>query len=227
MAENADPDAVVAVLTGDLVGSTRIERARVERTMELLGDENRRSGAPWHWPIQDTRFTRFRGDGWQMLLTSPHLALRHALFLIAYLRAHKDALPTRIAIGIGRIESAGSDGLGDATGAAFVASGRGLDSMLAHEKLALTPSPTDPPAVTSAEQAAVALLDERLSRWTPEQAEATALYLNPREPALKYLAARLGITPQAAGYRVRGAGAPAIRKALSHLEPEWAQRWRS
>lgn len=226
MAANAAPDAVVAVLTGDLVGSTRIERARVERTMELLGDERRRSGTPWHWPIEGTRFTRFRGDGWQMLLDRPQLALRHALYLIAYLRAHKDALPTRIAIGIGRIESAGSNGLSDATGAAFVASGRGLDAMLAHETLALTAPAAEPPAVTAAEQAAVALLDERLSRWTPEQAEATALYLNPDEPTQKKLAIRLGITPQAAGYRIRGAGAPAIRKALTLLEPEWTRRWR-
>ncbi len=225
MARHPAPDAIVAVLTGDLIGSTRIERARVEQTMDLLGDESRRAGQPWLWPIWGARFTRFRGDGWQMLLARPHLALRHALFLMACLRARKDALPTRIAIGIGRIESAGSDELNDAAGAAFVASGRGLDLMRTQERLALTGAPADPPLVTAAEQAAVALLDERLSRWTPEQAEAAALHLHPGEPILKDLATRLGITPQAVGYRVRGAGAPAIRKALSLLEPEWARRW--
>jgi hypothetical protein len=222
----------VAVLTGDLIGSTKIDRTHVERTMDLLGDEVRRMDAPWYWPIAGNRFTRFRGDGWQMVLHTPHLALRHALFLMAYLRSHKNAVPTRIAIGIGEIESEGTDDLSDAAGEAFVTSGRCLDLMSAHETLFLMGQENAKgdgiatgPVVTNAEKAAVVMLEERLSRWTPEQAEAAALYLHPGQPTLKDLATILDITPQAVGYRVRGAGAPAIRETLKLLEPAWERRW--
>ncbi len=221
---------LVAVLTGDLVGSTKLGRAQVDATMDLLADEAQRQDAPWHWPIVGTRFTRFRGDGWQMLVRQPHLALRHALFLMACIRARPGTIPTRIAIGIGRISYEGTDSLSDAAGDAFVTSGRCLDSMGADERLRMlgADSGDDDAATASvapAEKAAIVLLNERISRWTPEQAEAAALYLHPDDPTLKDLAHALGITPQAVGYRVRGAGAPAIREALKCLEPGWQRRW--
>lgn len=232
MLQHVPPAATVAVLTGDLIGSTKFDRARIDLTMELLGDDLRRTGAPWHWPVGGTRFTRFRGDGWQMLLRRPHLALRHALFLMAYVRAHPDTVPTRIAIGIGAVTHEGTDDLSDAAGDVFVTSGRCLDNMGSDERLsmlggetAVGAEPTDAASVSRAEKAAVILLNERIARWTPEQAEASALYLHPDEPTLKDLATALGITPQAVGYRVRGAGAPTIREALRCLEPEWEQRW--
>ncbi len=62
------------------------------------------------------------------------------------------------------------------------------------------------------------LIDERISRWTPEQAEAVAHFLHPDAPPATEIAERLGITPQAVSYRLRGAGAKTLRKVLETLE---------
>jgi hypothetical protein len=68
----------------------------------------------------------------------------------------------------------------------------------------------------------VDLLDERSTRWTRPQAEATALYLHPDDPTLTDIAPLLGISAQAVNYRLAGAGAPAIRRALQAWEQSFA-----
>ena len=117
-----------AVLTGDLIGSTKVEPAALERAIDLLA-ETARELTGWAPPSPDPRFTRYRGDGWQMVVAEPGLALRAVLMLSASLRAADLGLATRAAIGIGAVESLGTASLADARGVAFEASGRGLDHM--------------------------------------------------------------------------------------------------
>ena len=50
---------------------------------------------------------------------------------------------------------------------------------------------------------------------------AAALYLGPDNPTLADIAPRLGISAQAVNYRLAGAGAPAIRRALAQWEESW------
>jgi hypothetical protein len=191
-----------AVLTGDLVGSTRFAPEAIERAMAVLS-----SAAP------EGHFTRYRGDGWQAVVAPPARALRAALGLIARLAA-EDGLPaTRIAIGLGPVESLGTADLSDARGAAFETSGRALDGIGRAARLAI-----DGTAITPLHRAIVALLDERSTRWTPEQARAIALALAPAEPTQAEIAATLGISAQAVNYRLAGAGWNALRQAVSAWE---------
>lgn len=212
-----------AVLTGDLVGSTRADPARVAHTMAILSGDMP-EGIRWNWTGQDLRFTRFRGDGWQMLVP-PMWALRWSVVLLAMLRADRRALGSRIAIGIGPVVSTGSRDLSDASGPAFEISGRCLDAMHRDERLFLMGSDDSAAEIGPAEQAAVVLIDERIGRWTPEQAEAAAHFLHPARPQAKEIAARLAISAQAVGYRLKGAGAKPLRDALETLESGWAARW--
>ncbi|GAB4382658.1 hypothetical protein [Albidovulum sp.] len=209
-----------AVLTGDLVGSTSAGRARVDAAMAEV-EAAARTAATWCGDA--ARFTRFRGDGWQFLLADPTLALWAAVQVLARLAARPEAVATRIGIGIGAIDSAGSADLRDAAGSAFVHSGRALDGMSRRERLRIA---GDAGAVTGADRAICLLLDERLQRWSRQQAEAAALYLRPDPPAGSAparpdpprqagIAGALGITPQAANQRLHGAGAVAIREALA------------
>ncbi|SPH17425.1 hypothetical protein DEA8626_00943 [Defluviimonas aquaemixtae] len=201
----------IAALTGDLVGSTSSGADAVERAMEILDATAEEIG---RWPRgTGAKFTRYRGDGWQVIVAPPDRALRAALLLSARLRAASDVPPTRIAIGLGAAESLGSDDLSDAHGTAFESSGRALEQMRRDTRLAI--GGTD---VTPLHRAIVDLLDERMSRWTPEQAEATALALDPAEPTQADMAARLGISSQAMSYRLSGAGTAAIRRALHGWE---------
>lgn len=221
---------IQAVLTGDLIGSSQASADRIAHTMTLLSG-NLPDGIRWKWTSDDLRFTRFRGDGWQTLVPAPY-ALRWAVTLLASLRADPLAIGSRIAIGIGPITSVGTDNLSDGSGPAFEASGRGLDAMSRDERLFLMGSETAPeaappgqPQILDAEKAVATLIDERISLWTPEQAEATAHFLNPDAPPAAQIAQRLGITPQAVSYRLRGAGAKALRAALETLEARWTVDW--
>jgi hypothetical protein len=218
---------IQAILTGDLVGSSRAKADRIAHTMSLLSG-NLPAGIGWSWTASDLRFTRFRGDGWQMRVPAPD-ALRWAVTLLASLRADPLALRSRISIGVGAVASLGTENLSDGSGPAFEASGRGLDAMDRDERLFLMGGETaadDPrPHVLDAEKAVAMLMDERISRWTPQQAEATAHFLHPDAPTATQIAQQLGITPQAVSYRLRGAGAKTLRSALETLEARWAMEW--
>jgi hypothetical protein len=208
-----------AILTGDLIGSTRAAPADLEAAIDLLAataDEI----AAWMPEAPGPRFTRYRGDGWQLHVAVPALALRALLFLIARLRAADIGLGTRAAIGIGEVASLGTESLADARGPAFEASGRALDAIGRTRRLAI-----EGEGVTPWQQIIVDLLDERSARWTRPQAEAMHLALALRapeqrsdEPTLAEMAATLDISAQAVNYRLTGAGAPAIRRSLRSWE---------
>ena len=200
-----------AVLTGDFVDSSKVAPQALETGMRLVAEVAAALGGP------AARFTRFRGDGWQFHLAAPGLALRAALLATARLRAVEAGLATRAAIGIGGIGSLGGADLADAGGPAFEASGRALDAIPRGRRLALAGD-----GATPARRIVVDLLDERAGRWTAPQAEALALHLDTAAPTLAAIAERLGITPQAVGYRLAGAGGPTLRRCLRLWEADWA-----
>lgn len=171
------------------------------------------------WPgADDPRFTRSRGDGWQMALRQASLGLRAAFLIQARLRARPAGLTTRLSLAVGRVESLGSADLGDAAGPAFTASGRGLDHMAPRLRLSLSLGPATPFA-----GALASLAEALIQRWTREQAEALALALPPQKPTLAQIASRLSISKQAVNYRLAGAEWPAIRLALADWEDSFAR----
>ena len=183
--------------------------------MDVLADAAREISG-WT-PGADTRFTRYRGDGWQMHLAEPGLALRAALVLAARLRAADTGLATRAAIGIGRIEDLGTASLADARGPAFEASGHALDRMRYGRRLAI-----DGEGVTHACTG---------SSWSsstngpstgppnrPKRRRSTCIRTTRRSPTSPRGSRS---RPQAVNYRLSRAGAPAIRRALRAWEDDW------
>lgn len=164
------------------------------------------------WTGQSTRFTRFRGDGWQMLLVHPALALRAALLIAARLRMADTGLATRLAIGLGQVDSLGRADLSDASGTALTLSGRALDHMPRSQRWVMA---GDLPAW---QPALLTLAEWHASRWSREQAEAVAALLPPDTPTQATVAAALGITRQALQARLSGAGLAAWRPALAAYE---------
>ncbi|MCR8723883.1 hypothetical protein [Frigidibacter sp. ROC022] len=210
----------VAVLTGDLIDSSRAAPAEVDAAMTCLGAAAREIAARAR---TDARFSRFRGDGWQMVLENPSDSLRATLLLTARLRAADLDLATRIAIGIGAVDSLGTRNLGDATGPAFVTSGHLLDGLPHDRRLAIAgPKDPDQPAfrqlVTPLHEAILALVEQQSQRWTAAQAEAVALSLIHPGRTHAQLAAQLGVTRQAVQSRLASAGAAALEPALRAFE---------
>lgn len=221
-----------AVLTGDLIGSSRASPLRLEATManikatahfltQFTGEETR-------FTPFDAKFTRYRGDGWQIVVP-PHSYLRAVALILARLKADDQALPTRIAIGIGPVNSLGGTDLRDASGLAFEYSGRALDALTRDRDIAVRRGPEDPIAYLGRDQdrprmngsiawsdaAILALFGFIAGRWTRLQAEAVALALENGTDKQRSIAEKLGISRQALNLRLTGAGYGPILTAIN------------
>lgn len=202
-----------AVLTGDIVGSTKAGPEATGDAIERLARTTSMTIAHWPGMTQPLRFDQYRGDGWQVLLTNPAQALRATLVLVASVRSAPDALQTRICIGIGPVDPPVSPGSPPANGEAFVTSGRALESLPRSRLFAI-----DGDGVTDLHRAVIVLAEHLTNGWTREQAEAAFWYLRPSDPPLAEIARILGISTQAVSYRVRGAGARNLRDAVNWWE---------
>jgi hypothetical protein len=199
----------LAVFTGDLIGSSDASPDRVDGTMATL-DQTARDLAPL-LGVESLHFTRFRGDGWQVLVGEPKNLYFAATLFLAQLRASSFGIETRIGIGVAPINSRGTRDLSDARGEAFVMSGHALDEMDTRDTVSLQTCDFD------SEHWQVALLDTLAflsGRWSEEQAVAIAMKLENLGEPLIALAQQIGITRQAFSDRLSGAGWRPIQSAL-------------
>ena len=202
----------VAVLTGDLVRSTDLKQKDMNRVMSVLSDF---AADNEYWLGQN--FTRQSGDGWQMLVPYPEHALRSALAIRARLRSEGKAFETYISIATGNVEEEPPGNLNLTNQAVFVRSGRELQILkersiddgirIAHWDMSFA--------------ASTGYLADHISRaWTPPQAQAMLLYLNPHAADMTYTEAaeELGKSRQAVTKSLDAAGKDAVLKALYTLE---------
>lgn len=208
--------AIGAVLTGDLVASRAAGAEAVAQSMAHLAQAaDALSARLGH----DLHFTRFRGDGWQLLVRDPAQALGATVWLLTCLRRDAAPVPTRIAVGIGTYEGDPAQDLGLASGTAFVAAGRALDAMSKLRRIVIAGD-----GVTPLHDAVFALAEHQIMGWTQPQAEAVALMLDGSVATQAAAAARLGITRQAVQIRLAGAGYNAIADAIAGFTADIAAR---
>lgn len=198
-----------AVLTGDLIRSTTLPPQQADAAMSALAQ------AAQDW-VGNLHFTRFRGDGWQILLDQPHSALRIALYMTAALAAADTGLTTRIAIGFGSVLRLRPGDLSDALGTAFTRSGRALDHMPKNTRFAVAGGPT----LSAWIPATLALAEWHSARWTPGQAAVVADWLAPVDRTQEERASRMGLSRQAWKARFDGSGIAAWTAALN-LWDDW------
>ncbi|MCZ8088548.1 MAG: hypothetical protein O9247_00440 [Rhodobacteraceae bacterium] len=196
-------DHIHAVLTGDLIRSTRLPPQQADAAISALEHAARR----WQGNLH---FTRFRGDGWQILLEQPQSALRIALYMTAALAAADTGLTTRLAIGFGTVARLREGDLSGATGTAFTRSGRALDHMPRNTRWAVAGGPTLPAWIP----ATLALAEWQSARWTAGQAAVVAEWLDPVDRTQEEWASRMGLTRQAWKARFDGSGIAAWTAAL-------------
>ncbi|MEM9971772.1 MAG: MarR family transcriptional regulator [Pseudomonadota bacterium] len=192
------PEDQIAVLTGDIIGSTSLARDDLRRVTNVLQN------------TADNPVTWSRGDTWQIALRHPAQALRTALVITAALTAEKFA--TRISIATGSAPAFLPEDLNRATGDVFTRSGRALDDM-----------PTDRRLVHAdggALDAVARLADAIAQGWTPTQAIAAQRLLHTEQPTRTAVAKGLGISRQAVDKSAHGADVPALLYALGAIEAE-------
>ena len=206
-----------AVLTGDIIKSGRLSRAKLESVRSSLL-KNAGAVRGWKRGAVKGRPEFFRGDAWQMLLTDPGMALRCAVFLRACFLSEGVA-DSRVAIGIGTAEKISTSRVSLSTGDAFVRSGHALDAMTGYYSLEIAvPKSVGP----MAEWLAVAghLCDSLIRQWTERQAEIVRIAVHPDNPTHEQIARKVRpvVTKQAVSKALRGANWHALREAVRRFE---------
>jgi len=180
---------IKAVITGDIVKSSRIQDADIAPVLNSLKETFKEIN------IQllngEGSFEIFRGDSFQGLIPKPELALLVSFIIRARLRSYAPSrsitdkliikkpilnayTDARIAIGIGGV-SYQNDPIQESHGEAFEKSGRALDALKPdNERIAIVTPWND---INSELTVECKLVDAIISRWTSSTAEAMYYYL--------------------------------------------------
>lgn len=201
----------IAVLTGDIVGSTALGPEKLERAFDALKDCAEMQA---EWMGESLHFTRHRGDGWQVALAEPKYALRSALAFRAALLSLSTEFDSYIGIETGLRPPQLTKDLNQQLSKVFVNSGRTLERLKAQENLDLR--------IAYPACAAVSILvDHIASSWTAIQARA-ALEMIPPNSNLTYteVAKRLDKSRQSVTKTLDASAILKIDLALSHIESD-------
>ncbi len=221
-----------AVLTGDLVSSSRLTSNQSQQAMELL----RTSATLFERCFPGTvvgHMDTFRHDSWQLLLNKPEQAFRVALFLRSTLKMESDALTkfdTRISIGIGTVEYIATERISDSRGSAFTISGRGVDSMKG-SSLAFSIDTEEAEPWRDMIRAVIPLLDCIATDWTPTESRAVnaALMGRTQEESARHWASKKRSSPtrQAVGDSLIRAHWNTVHSVLLQAEQKVLNKYNS
>ncbi|WP_321473101.1 hypothetical protein [uncultured Paludibaculum sp.] len=206
-----------AVLTGDIIRSSRLSPAQLASVRSSLTAAVA-AVKRWKRGLVSGKLEFYRGDGWQLLLTDPALAMRAAVFLRASLLAQGLA-DTRVSIGVGEVRNTRSRRTSLSTGQAFVLSGHGLDEMAQHSRMTFE-IPESAGPLSAWPRVVSHLCDALMGRWTRRQAELICAAVVPEEPGAETVAQSLHppISKQAVAKALKSANWYVLREAIHHFE---------
>lgn len=207
--------AKYAVLTGDIVASSKLSPARLKEVMQRLRDGADRFVKKFPGSVYG-KLDVYSGDGWQLLMSEHGQSIRAAIFLRAIVKSYGHAkVDTRIAVAWGSVNetSLNPNRISESTGDAFTNSGRALESMKENRRLIWEPVHADGNAGFL--KSAVRLLDELAARWTPRQAEIISWAL--LGLSQEQIGGKVRISQPTVHQALRGAGWSAIEGFLNEL----------
>jgi hypothetical protein len=202
---------MVAILTGDIVSSRRMpdKRKWLKRLKEIIERKSGLAKAP-KWDV-------FRGDGFQVELSSPADALRIAFLIRCGLKSipelFSQGIDARIGIGIGEKEYSGKS-ISDSDGQAYQWSGGVLDSLKGEQKSLQMKSPW--PEVDQPMNIALQLAGVIIDEWTNPEAEIAWLWLTENKTQVE-MARKLKITQPAVHKRMAGAHLRELSNLLAYF----------
>ncbi len=159
-----------AVLTGDIVGSSKMSDELREQTFSRIRQQLEfiQQGKT-AFPL-----SIYRGDSWQILLDDPKDALRLTLLIrTALLMGNydgKDRADTRVSIGIGSVDKIDPEDISLSYGEAFTLSGHGLEALKKKQRMAFAAPSLDQGDCIAG--AVIPLLDALIDKITAKQARA-------------------------------------------------------
>ncbi len=163
---NQSYDKIYAVLTGDIVGSSKLERQDREKLLGVMHKASQEIRAFWSDAVP-MDIDIFRGDSWQMLIEKPEHALEIAVYFRAYLKStmQNRKLDSRIVIATGTVDFIGNR-VSESDGQAFRDSGKALEKMPRAVYFRYISDQNQ----ASLMDAAFRLLDAIIKGWTAKQA---------------------------------------------------------
>jgi len=212
-----EAERLYAVLTGDVIGSSRLgeaPRRNLHEALQFAGRDLRR------WFGDDVPFPPaiFRGDSWQLVVAKPARSLRVGLYFLVWLRARMQArdIDTRFAIGIGTLDFIPGEDLSGGDGEAFRRSGQALERLPRGSRMGLA---LHPDIDVLDLRVILDLVDIQARRWSDRQARAIAgalLGWTQAQTARELFAPP--ISQQAIAQHLSRAGWRAISQAMTYFE---------
>ncbi len=197
----ASKKKLYSVLSGDLVGSSKLETGERKEILSVLKNSFNQVKSIYPKAVR-SEFDIYRGDSFQGILSAPSVSLGSAIIIRAYLRSkigHK--ADARIAIGIGKIDYLPKH-ITEGYGEAFVISGKLLDKMKKSRFNFQIETPSE--EINRELRIEFILLDFLISKWSPEQSEAIIKHL--KGLTQEEIAKKLGISQPAVHKRLDNAG---------------------
>jgi hypothetical protein len=219
--------SLYAVLTGDLVRSSALDKKQLDAARRVLfAAAEALNSADWtSGKLLRGEPEFFRGDAWQLLLSEPRWALRTAIYLRAVFLA-QGRVDTRVAIGIGPVDSISRTRVSLSRGRAFTLSGHALDHMSPRFRMAVSVSESLEPLISWL-PVMVGLCDSLIGRWQMRQARIASLMLLHKAASRADVARMIKprrISQQAVSKSLTGAGWYGLEQALDHYEAlAWPQ----
>jgi hypothetical protein len=221
-------DNYYAVLTGDVIGSRRLDADQRQWLLKVLREAGveLQAAFPESIPFPPDIF---RGDSWQFVSDAPVNSLRQGLFFRACVKAamHSGRVDTRISLAIGTIDFLPPDGPAAGAGQAFNLSGQGLDEMDRQFYLSLRFPPEFDRDISTSLEAVGRLIDRLAQDWTDRQALAVSgALLGLTQARVAEVTFNSQITQQAVAQHLASAGWPAIQSGLEAFEMIVSQHFR-
>jgi len=207
-------EKIYAVLTGDLIGSSRFKEEQRDEVLLILKDSFKKISPD----IIASPFGVFRGDSFQGVLSRPEEGLKAAIIIRANLlskfKGKRSRLDAKIAIGIGTIDYLSREQVGEGDGEAFRNSGMELDRMKREEQNLIVKTPWN--EINEELRTECALFDALIQRWTKEQAEAILFQIQGSKQ--EEIARILSISQPAVFQRLKTGGFWAVQKFLERFK---------
>lgn len=202
----------VAVFTGDLVGSRNLTKAQIDAAFSALETCAKKAE---DWTGTSLKFSRHRGDGWQVILTQPKYVLRLAIIFRAAIKALGPEFDTYIGIARGNADVSDQTDLNSRNDEVFINSGRVLEAIKSISKSDIKMGYDG----KAKEPVAIVLADKIVSDWTPIQSETIAEMLHSMDKiTYTELAEKLNKSRQTITKTLVAAGYPTIEFALTFWE---------
>ena len=210
-------NTIFAILTGDIVDSSRLRDAGIKPALELINNAGESARKQFPGAIH-ARVDVFRGDSWQMVVLEPAISIRISLYFRAFLRAQY-GIDSRVSIGFGLVDYLPPENVSGGTGQAFSLSGQGL--LDCQKPIRMKLNFPDQLSDISAQGLNIItkLVDLQAGRWTQSQSRAiygSLIGLTQADIAANWQPGP--ISQQAVSQHLESAGWSQIRSALNYLE---------